>query len=75
MAKQTSLFELGIDLHIFHLYAKDPNKKHKVDQQPSILCSINIRLQSAVKRWPHTPVSVGSIPAAESVFFYLLAAN
>ena len=28
-----------------------------------------------VERWPHTPVSVGSIPAAETVFFYLLTTN
>ena len=28
-----------------------------------------------VERWPHTPVSVGSISAAETVFFYLLTTN
>ena len=43
MANQSSLFELGIDMHIFHFYAKDPYKKHKVDQQLNILCNINIR--------------------------------
>ena len=28
-----------------------------------------------VERWPHTPLSVGSILAAETVLFYLLTTN
>ena len=37
MANQSSLFELGIGMHIFHFYAKDPYKKHKVDHQLNIV--------------------------------------
>ena len=28
-----------------------------------------------VERWPHTPMSVGSIPAAETVFYSLMSKN
>ena len=32
-------------------------------------------LVKEVERWSHTPVSVGFISAAETVYFYLLTTN
>ena len=34
-----------------------------------------VKAECEEERWPYTSVSVGSIPAAETVFFYLLTTN
>ena len=60
--------------HIYKVKIKINNSDTNViliDSEMSATCYLVFKeLRNEEEHWPHTPVSVGSIPAAETIFFY-----